>query len=555
MRQEVLRMERVSSQEHGVMQLDGFNLSILAGEIMGLLPLNNHGLTALLSLLQRNTPLRYGYVYYREEQVNTWRNTKHRRNRIGLIQSESCLVEGLTVADNIFVLRPEFKTWMIRPSLLKKQLVPFLKSLGIDISTDAYVDELSAFEKKVVDILKPVVAGCKLIVLRDISANISEEELQKIHRLLRHYAGEGISFLYIDFHIEELRRICGKVAFMSNGKIVKTMRSAEIISDSFHHDSKLYAPPPEKDVTRPVFESRGVSGALDLPLPEKDVSRPVFEARGVSGALSPPPPEIVNTMRSADIASDRFRDDLQLDLPPPEIDDSRQVFEAGGVSGALDLPLPEKDVSLPVFEARSISGALVADLSFSVAPGECLVLQNEDIQVLGEFLSILSGETAPLSGEILVDGRPVPPRIGENLAIIQEIPTVSMLFKELSYMDNLCFMLDRRLPEIWRDQSVRDGVRREYAALLGEDVFDERIEALSEMQKYELVYTRIAIQKPKVAFCVQPFRRADMGLRLFILELIGRLTDKGVAVVILAVNLTDRLLSGNRIVQVSKPPR
>jgi ribose transport system ATP-binding protein len=456
MRQEVLRMERVSSQEQGVMQLDGFNLSILAGEIMGLLPLNNHGLTALLSLLQRNTPLRYGYVYYREEQVNTWRDSKQRRNRIGLIQSESCLVEGLTVMDNIFVLRPEFKTWVVRPSILKKQLFPFLKNLGIDIATDAYVDELTAFEKKVVDILKPVVAGCKLIVLRDISSNISEEELQKIHRLLKYYADIGVSFLYIDFHIEELRQICDKVAFMSNGRIVKTMVCSDIGPDSGIAMQQLYVPPP------------------------------------------------VESSRS------------------------------------------------PVFEARGVSGGLVADLSFSVAPGECVVLQNEDIQVLDEFLSILSGDTVPVKGEILIDGRPAAPCIGESIAIIQEIPTESMLFNELSYMDNLCFMLDRRLPEIWRDQGVRDGVRREYAALLGDGVFDERIESLSQLQKYELVYTRIAIQKPKAVFCVQPFRRADMGLRTHILELIKRLTDKGVAVVILAVNLSDSQFSANRLISVRK---
>lgn len=465
MRQEVLRMERVSCQEHGVVQLDGFNISILSGEIMGLLPINNHGLTALMRILQRNTPIRSGYVYYREEQVNTWRTAKQRNNRIGLIQSESCLVEGLTVADNIFVLRPEFKTWLLRPHVLRKQLLPFLESIDIYISADTYVGELTAFEKVVVDVLKSVVAGCKLIVLRDISANICESELKKIHLLLKHYAGQGFSFLYIDFHFEELQQVCDKVALMSNGRIVKIMQGAATAPNVFQTYTKAYNGKVRQQMFRP-----------------------------------------------ADARSSRSS----------------------------------------IFEAKGITGESVNDLSFTVASGECVVLQNVDIQVFGELLSILSGECAPKSGKILIDNRVVTPMIGGDIAVIQELPTETMLFNEMSYLDNLCFLLDHRLPEIWRDENVREGVKREYAAILGGDVFDKRVDALSEMQKYELVYSRIAIQKPKVAFCVQPFRRADIELRMHIWGLIKMLLDKGMAVVILAVNLADSLSLADRLIRIRR---
>lgn len=463
MRQEVLRMERVSCQEQGIIQLDGFTLSVLSGEIMGLLPINNHGLTALLELLQRNTPLVYGYVYYREAQVNSWRNPKPRNNRIGLIQSESCLVEGLTVTDNIFVLRPGYKSWLLRPSVLRKQLLPFLESIDIYISADSHVGELTAFEKVVVDVLKAVVAGCKLIVLRDISANICESELLKIHRLLKHYANEGISFLYIDFHLEELWQVCGKVALMSNGRVVKVLQS---------------------DTTEPGF----------------------------------------------------FRSYTEAYI--------------GKVRRQRSRPAPDNSGRSPVFEARDISGESVSDLSFCVYSGECVVLQTVDDQVFGELLSILSGEIPPERGELLIGS--LTPRLGEDIAIIQELPTETMLFKETSYLDNLCFLLDRRLPEVWRNKHVREGVRREYSNILGEDVFDKRVDALSKMQKYELVYTRIALQNPKVVFCVQPFRRADMELRMHIWDLMKMLLDKGIAVVILAVNLADSLSLADRLIRIRK---
>ena len=63
--------------------------------IMGLIPLNGgHGMTVLIDLLRRNLPLESGNIYYREELLNSWRTPSPRYNRIGVIQSNSCLVEG-----------------------------------------------------------------------------------------------------------------------------------------------------------------------------------------------------------------------------------------------------------------------------------------------------------------------------------------------------------------------------------------------------------------------------------------------------------------------------
>ena len=147
MREEVLRLERVTCLEQGVVQLENFNLQIFRGEIMGLLAVNSHGLNTLLHLLRRKLPLERGYIYYRERQINAWNNqmSDHTLQRIGIIENRSALVSGMTVADNIFVLRHSFKSWIIRPALLRTQLEPVLNKLGVDFSPDDYVEYLSPF--------------------------------------------------------------------------------------------------------------------------------------------------------------------------------------------------------------------------------------------------------------------------------------------------------------------------------------------------------------------------------------------------------------------------
>ena len=84
----------------------------------------------------------------------------------------------------------------------------------------------------------------------------------------------------------------------------------------------------------------------------------------------------------------------------------------------------------------------------------------------------------------------------------------TMLFSNLSYLDNLCFTLDHRFHDVWLTNKIKKSLRQEYAELLGEEVFDLRVEELSHKQKYDPIYMRILVQNPKVVFCVQPFKRA-----------------------------------------------
>lgn len=125
-----------------------------------------------------------------------------------------------------------------------------------------------------------------------------------------------------------------------------------------------------------------------------------------------------------------------------------------------------------------------------------------------------------------------------------------MLFPGMSYMDNLCFTMDHRFSNLWRSRGIRQSIRREYASVLGTDVFDKRVDELSVREKYDLVFTRLLLQRPQVVFCIHPFKKAEVPIRSHIWELIDRLLKKDIAVVILAVNLADSLALANRLIRL-----
>lgn len=464
MRQEIFRMERVTYVEKGITQLEDFNLQIYQGEIMGFIPVNGHGLAAFLKLLQWNLPLEDGFVYYGGKLINSWKEAKKGHNRISIIQNQSCLVERMTVADNIFVIRQGFHQEIIRPGLLRRQLQPFLRDIGIDISADSYVEKLSSFERVVVEILRAVVMGYRLIVLNEISTLVSEPELRKLYEIIRKYTAQGVSFLYISLHFEEIFQICDRAAMLSDGRIQKVFQESEMAPD-----------------------------AMDYPENYNSLVRGHMNSR----------PE-------------RRR---------------------------------KKDM---IMELRNICSGSMKHLNIRIYKGECIVIQSMDYVVFQKLTGILTGDMLPDDGEVLLSGAKITRKNSREAAVIQEQPTRSMIFPSMSYMDNLCFGLFRRIPARWREGRIRESVRIEYGSVLGEEVFSMKTEDLTEMQKYQLVYTRILLQRPKIVFCVQPFKGADMPHRMQIWKLIEAFLEKEIAVVILAINLADSMALAERLLRIDK---
>lgn len=462
MRKEVLRMERVTYKQQETEILRDFAMNVYEGEIMGVIPENIYGLSALLDILLYNKPLYDGYIYYCNKLVDSWRDMKRTENRIALIQERSSLVEGQNAAINIFVLRKGFKQEILRQNLYRKQLLPFLEEIQVDIPMDVPVERLSSFERIIVELLRAIVANYRLIILYEVSTVLSDCERFKVYEILQYYTKKGFSFLYITHWYEEVLPVCQRVAIMKNGKIIKMIREEEMNSDMLNQYAREY---------------------------------------------------------------------------------SLKMHE----HGKNVLQVVDKKV---VLETKLWQGDFIKKFDFQVREGECLIIQGTNNKLFFEFVRTLTGIQESCASAHWLKEEYIDIRSDRRVAIIQERPAETMLFWGMNYMDNLCMTLDHRIKGIWGRKKIRKSIEKEYGRMLGEDVFEKRLEDLTQIQKYELVYARILLQKPEVVFCIQPFKGVDMVHRKRIWELQEILLNKGIAVVIVALNRLDEVCLADRIVEL-----
>lgn len=460
MKEEIVRFQNVTMTVNGEMYLDNMNFYMLKGEIMGVLVPRGKGRDEFIDLLWKNMPIEYGRIYIAGKQVNSYLHSSVEQNKVYLIGEKSGLIEGLSVTDNVFVIRRGFRKFVIKDQVLRRQISLLSEELGLLINPDKNVNHFTPLERCEVEILKAYMMGCELIVLIELSNFFGQRELELFYERLQGLKKKGMSFLYVCNHHEEAFKIADRVSLFSNGRIKKVFEKSEMTDKAI----------------APYIEEFDVRYSIRRQAKRK----------------------------------------IKLEF--------QDVF------------------------SKNMQG-----LSFHVKEGECLTILDTDNIATEEIKRVMAGELSVFSGRIFYNGIPYIPSkerdfLKNGIAVIPENPTKASLFPEQSYMENLTFLLDKKLGKSVMRKAYLKSVRQEYRELsMGAiDVMD--ISRLDIRQQYGLVYFRVLLYHPQLAVLVQPVAHGDMLCRKYVLELVQMLKDAGITVLILAGSISDNLYVSDRLV-------
>jgi ribose transport system ATP-binding protein len=131
MKREILRIENITIKEKGIKTLNDFFLNLYQGELLGVFVNNATEKKHLIDLIYGNVEVERGRICYENLPINYEEYVGIRKNKISLIQSTSKLIDDLTVADNIFVIRDKFGHYLIDKQVIFEQTKNLLAELDL----------------------------------------------------------------------------------------------------------------------------------------------------------------------------------------------------------------------------------------------------------------------------------------------------------------------------------------------------------------------------------------------------------------------------------------
>jgi ribose transport system ATP-binding protein len=261
----LLQLDSVTKVFPGVRALDQVTLSIIAGEVHGLIGENGAGKSTLMAIAAGALVPEEGRVFI--GGVEAMGDTERARSLgLAIVRQEPALMPDLTVAENLYLGVPKAE----RPSLMglsawvERLLAQWSDDVAIDPSTR--VLSLNPEQRFIVEIVKALAAKPKVLVLDEPTEHLLGEDVERLFERIRKITASGCAVVYISHRIREVQQIANRLTVLRDGQGQGTYEAAglseqQIIELIVGHALDREFPPKSADVESDiVFDVEGLSG-------------------------------------------------------------------------------------------------------------------------------------------------------------------------------------------------------------------------------------------------------------------------------------------------------
>ncbi len=299
----LLKMEKISKAFPGVQALSEVGLEVYKGEILALVGENGAGKSTLMKILTGVFKKDEGKIIFKGEEIEA-RDPHHARQLgISMIYQEFSLVPNLDIATNIFLgNEPAKKFGVFDYEKAKTEAERLLQTVGLEISPDVLVGDLTVAQQQIVEIAKALASDSQLIIMDEPTSALSKEEAERLFNIMRKLKEEGISIIFITHRLEEVFSVADRIVVLRDGQRVGELSCEEteineVIRLMVGRDVRV-TPRTDVSAENVILEVRNLSRSTLI----KDVSFSLKkgEVLGVAGLIGAGRTEIMRVLFGVD---------------------------------------------------------------------------------------------------------------------------------------------------------------------------------------------------------------------------------------------------------------
>ncbi|MBT4772705.1 MAG: ATP-binding cassette domain-containing protein [Rhodospirillaceae bacterium] len=214
----VLEASNMSRRYGGVQALDGVDLALGAGEIVGLIGPNGAGKTTLANIITGIARADTGNI--RSAGLDLARATPTAIARHGVARTFQTpqLPDGLTVREAVETAAANAgDTANVRGAATAAEAIA---TCDLSDIADTRCGTLPHGLRRRVEIARALAGGPHLLVLDEPAAGLAPEEQAEIAQILRTLAGSGLAILVIDHNLEFLQPLATRLACLDAGRLI-----------------------------------------------------------------------------------------------------------------------------------------------------------------------------------------------------------------------------------------------------------------------------------------------------------------------------------------------
>lgn len=264
----LLDMRGITKAFSGVRALDGIDLTVRRGEVVGLCGENGAGKSTMMKVLSAVYPHGTwdGSILWEGRELKASGIRETEEAGIVIVHQEPLLVPQLSVAENIFLGRePRRAGGFIDVDAMYAKASALLAGLRMaHINVARPVADYGGGACQLIEIAKALSKNAKLLILDEPTSSLSRAETETLLAIVRDLKARGTACIYISHKLEEIEAIADRVTVIRDGTYVGSAAMAEIsardiIRMMIGREMTSLFPREEHPIGEVVFEARNVT--------------------------------------------------------------------------------------------------------------------------------------------------------------------------------------------------------------------------------------------------------------------------------------------------------
>ena len=283
--------------------LKGVDFTVGSGEIHALVGENGAGKSTLMNILSGVLEKDEGEILIDGKKVDIRDTNKAKDFGISFIHQELSDWPELSVMDNIFMNNELRKGIFLDKAKMREKTKKLLSNFDLDIDPDTPVSKLSVGQRQMMEIAKANLNKVNLLILDEPTSALTNNEIDKLFKLIKKLRDENVSMIYISHRMEEIFALTNKITVMRDGKSVAVMNTndsneKEVVSHMVGRDIGDFYPDMDSEISDVKIELKNFTREgfyKDINIKAKK-----GEVLGISGLMGAGRSEIMRSLFGLD---------------------------------------------------------------------------------------------------------------------------------------------------------------------------------------------------------------------------------------------------------------
>ena len=211
--------------------LDHVRLRVEDRESHALVGRNGAGKSTLVSIITGLQTADSGSVSFRGEPAPSQHDRDGWRRVVACVYQKSTIIPTLSVAENVFLNRQQTSGAVINWKTMRAEAQGLIDAWDIGVDVRRTADVLTVEQRQMVEIARALSFGARFIILDEPTAQLDPGGVGRLFEHLRVLQEQGVSFLYISHHLEEIYEVCQTVTVFRDAHHIVTAPVADLTSD------------------------------------------------------------------------------------------------------------------------------------------------------------------------------------------------------------------------------------------------------------------------------------------------------------------------------------